>query len=346
VLFKFLYPDKDIIQFKYGSLKKLTKTENQLLINEMINNIKPFFVRIKKSDLNLPQVTNHPIIYSQLNHLESLVYNKLVVALESESDEVDRASIFFRLFQASNNICLLNKPFIDNDIEFLGDNLSALNLTKILGENLIKNLNEIQEDYVPSKFLQVLKLVKELAHKGQKVIIWGLFIDSIKRLNDYLLTNGLKGSYIIGETPINYSNKFFNQDEIREGILDRFKNDPNINFLISNPVVLGESISLHKSCHHAVYFEMSYSAAPYIQSRDRIHRVWLDSLNNQIEYSTNYYHIVNQNKLDEKCYHKVTNKFTKMIQVIEHDVPLFTEDLEGDRNTLINEVLNEYRKNQ
>ena len=44
---------------------------------------------------------------------------------------------------------------------------------------------------------------------------------------------------------------------------------------------------------------MSYSAAPYIQSRDRIHRVWLDSSNKQVVYPTNYYHIMNRQKLDE-----------------------------------------------
>ena len=43
-------------------------------------------------------------------------------------------------------------------------------------------------------------------------------------------------------------------------------------------MVLGESVSLHRSCHHAIYFEMDYNAAPYFQSRDRIHRVWLDEI--------------------------------------------------------------------
>jgi hypothetical protein len=345
-LFKFIYPDKNVIQFKYQNLKSLTKNENQLLIKEMIDNIKPFFVRIKKSDLNLPPVTEHSNIYSQLNELEEEIYNRLIEALKNESDEIDKTSIFFRLFQASNNICLLNKPFIENDIEFYGSNLSAINLTNILGNSLIKRLNEIQLNYIPTKFIEVLKLVKELSNKGEKVIIWGLFIDSIKRLNDYLLSNGLNGNYIIGETPINDSPKLGNYIETRESILERFKNEPGVDFLISNPVVLGESISLHKSCHHAIYFEMSYSAAPYIQSRDRIHRVWLDSMNNQVVYPTNYYHIMNRHKLDEMCFLKVNNKFIKMIQVIEHEVPLFIEDLDSERNILIKEVLDEYKKNR
>lgn len=345
-LFKFIYPDKNVIQFKYQNLKSLTKNENQLLIKEMIDNIKPFFVRIKKSDLNLPPITEHPCVYSQFNEFEEEIYNRLIESLNAESDEIDKTSIFFRLFQASNNICLLNKPFIENDIEFYGSNLSAINLTTILGESLIKRLNEIHLNYIPSKFTEVLKLVKELSSNGEKVIIWGLFIDSIKRLNDYLQANGLRGSYIIGETPINDSTKRGDLNETRESILERFKNDPNVDFLISNPVVLGESISLHKSCHHAIYFEMSYSAAPYIQSRDRIHRVWLDSMNNQVVYPTNYYHIMNRNKLDEMCFLKVNNKFVKMIQVIEHDVPLFIEDLDAERNLLIKEILDEYKNSR
>ena len=35
-----------------------------------------------------------------------------------------------------------------------------------------------------------------------------------------------------------------------------------------------ESISLHKACHHSIYLERTFNAGHFIQSKDRIHRVW------------------------------------------------------------------------
>ena len=46
-----------------------------------------------------------------------------------------------------------------------------------------------------------------------------------------------------------------------------------------------------------IYFELSYSAAPYIQSRDRIHRVWLEN-GKQKDYETNYYHLIAKPAID------------------------------------------------
>ena len=87
-----------------------------------------------------------------------------------------------------------------------------------------------------------------------------------------------------------------NYELTRENIIESFKTS-DLDYLISNPVVLGESISLHKVCHHAIYFEQWYAAAPYVQSRDRIHRVWLDQNMKQINYETNYYHILTSKTL-------------------------------------------------
>ena len=47
--------------------------------------------------------------------------------------------------------------------------------------------------------------------------------------------------------------------------------------IITNPHTLAESVSLHKSCHDAVYVELNFNLSQYLQSRDRIHRLGIPS---------------------------------------------------------------------
>ena len=48
-----------------------------------------------------------------------------------------------------------------------------------------------------------------------------------------------------------------------------------IQVLITNPHTMAESVSLHKQCHDAVYFEYSFNLTHMLQSRDRINRLGL-----------------------------------------------------------------------
>lgn len=64
--------------------------------------------------------------------------------------------------------------------------------------------------------------------------------------------------------------------EVRQAILSAFcKGD--LDFLITNPHTLAESVSLHSICHDAIYFEYSYNLVHLLQSKDRIHRLGLPS---------------------------------------------------------------------
>src|SRR3546814_10790138 len=58
----------------------------------------------------------------------------------------------------------------------------------------------------------------------------------------------------------------------REAIIDGFHRAPGQAILIANPQAVGESISLHKACRTAIYFDRAFNAGRYIQSKDRIHR--------------------------------------------------------------------------
>ena len=194
------------------------------------------------------------------------------------------------------------------------------------------------------------KYFTNLKKKKQKVVIWGVYIDSIKRLHNLLKSKGLIGEIVIGETKKgDDEEKDFKNDNTRKKIINSFKSfgENSLDYIITNPVVLGESVSLHRHCHNSIYFELSYSAAPYVQSRDRIHRVWIENGKQEI-YETNYFHFVTKSEnirnIDERIFSRVDKKWKDMEKIIEHEIPLFSENIDNEINTLIKELINDYQQ--
>tara|TARA_R110002020_G_scaffold22944_3_gene76997 strand:+ start:5932 stop:7884 length:1953 start_codon:yes stop_codon:yes gene_type:complete len=340
-IFKFIYPDRNVTGYRPDFLKGLTQSPIQSNINQLIENIKPFFVRIKKTDLNLPPYTDHPIIQNQLSELESKVYDRLESAISISDSDANKHSLHFRMIQACNNLNLLNKSLLSFEEENFDLFDSKLILENILGSKLSNRVKNLDSNYIPSKHILVKNLVTNIVRENGKVVLWGVFIDSIKRLHKFLEASGLKGAYVIGETKKKSKNDY-EEDITREKIISNFKNS-DLDYIISNPVVLGESISLHKVCHNAIYFEQWYAAAPYVQSRDRIHRVWLDDKMNQILYETNYFHIISNRRTDNDIHNRVQSKFRRMMDIIEHDIPFFDENIDDERSLLIQNIIDDYR---
>src|SRR5262249_22542929 len=63
--------------------------------------------------------------------------------------------------------------------------------------------------------------------------------------------------------------------DTREIIIDRFLNTNGPALLVTNPASTSESVSLHQSCHNAIYLDRTYDCALFLQSIDRIHRLGL-----------------------------------------------------------------------
>ena len=57
----------------------------------------------------------------------------------------------------------------------------SLDLKKVLGSEITEELQNLNE-YVPSKFNVILDLSNKLKNDGKKILLWGRYIDSIKRL--------------------------------------------------------------------------------------------------------------------------------------------------------------------
>ncbi len=74
-LFQFIWPTKNIINFYPYQLKDMSQNTNDPRISKLLSNISPFFLRIRKSDLKIPEpIENEPIIVS-MGPVQREIYN-------------------------------------------------------------------------------------------------------------------------------------------------------------------------------------------------------------------------------------------------------------------------------
>ncbi len=348
-LYEFIWPKKDIIDFNVFQLRDMSTRRFDSRVDKLIENISPFFIRIKKSDI-LPAdkypVANHDGDLVPMGAVQREIYDfienqYLGYFQENEASLAATAEItkarFIRLMQAATNPALLSTPL---ERYFKEDGLGSdlfIDDSEVIGKILrYKTLEP-----VPSKFEFILRKVESLVASGEKVILWGTFIRNIKDLQIYLHANGIESEILIGEVPVEQDE--FTEDIVtREKIIRRF-HDPNSSFkvIIANPFAVAESISLHKACHHAIYFERTFNAANFIQSKDRIHRVGLAE-----DITTHYHYVLSENSIDETIHRRLAEKEIRMLELIEsREIPLMSEnmnydiDLENDVKAIIRDYV-------
>lgn len=349
-LYKFIYPFKykEILQFHYQNLEDLTKnaSADSDRVHKLKDNISPFFIRIKKDDLKLPPI-QESIIKITMDDKQREIYdfieNKYVDEFRKNpsadvKDLLNRAKLI-RLRQASTNPSLLSKTLKDSlqngEEKWDTDpNYKFLEYSEefIDDSDFFNKILKYAELQTPSKFIAILDLIKErILPQNGKVIIWTIFIQNAKELQQYLENNGINTKLLIGE---------ISQAE-REITISKF-NDPNnseFSVVIANPFSVAESISLHKGCHNAIYLERDYNASNFIQSKDRIHRVGLP-----VNTETNYYYIVSENSIDEIINFRLRQKVERMEQIINDDIPLFIRINDNDETDLIKDLIASYAK--
>ena len=133
---------------------------------------------------------------------------------------------------------------------------------------------------------------------------------------------------IYGATPIHATSV---KDELtREEIICEFVNPGSgIDILVANPAACAESISLHKTCSHAIYYDLSYNCAQYLQSLDRIHRV------GGSEYkSAHYYFLQYEDTIDNDILANLRVKSTRMSEIVDQDYAIYSLDMFGQDDDL------------
>lgn len=340
-LIRFIWPHKykDILGFHHGNLQQMTKDGeiDTQRVHRLTENVSPFFIRIKKEDLKLPEAIDHPATEVVMGPRQKEIYNFIESKYIDEFANNQSASLkdvfnkarLIRLRQAATNPALLNRPLEDYYHE-----LGIVDDIGIDDSSLMKRINDYSDNEVPAKFEAALELLKKLlANDGEKAIIWSIFVQNARDLQDYLQRQGIGSKLLIGSV-----------DELeREDIIEKFNNPENDEFraVIANPMVVGESISIHKGCHNAIYLERDYNAASLIQSKDRIHRVGLDP-----GTVTNYFYLVAADTVDQVIHTKLDEKVTRMSKFINKEIPLFVNnlDFEEDETDLVKELIRDYAR--
>jgi SNF2 family DNA or RNA helicase len=347
-LFKFIYPFKfkEILKFHFHNLEDMTfknKPEN-LRVQELKENISPYFIRIKKGDLGLPPIEEN-IISVDMNPYQREIYDFIEAEYIENFKENNSGTIkdvlnkakLIRLRQASTNPSLLSrtlKDSLENDFisgEYDPNTIFTTDTDEYINDseffNKICNYSDFE---IPKKFTEILKILNEkiLVNNG-KVIIWTIFIQNAKQLQEFLKDNGINSNLLIGEV---------NQQD-REVTIKKFNDSENSEFqvIIANPFSVAESISLHKGCHNAIYLERDYNCSNFLQSKDRIHRVGLKE--NQV---TRYYYFISKDSIDEVINHRLQLKIKMMNEIINDDIPLFSRIDDNDETDIIKELISNY----
>ena len=296
-----MYPDEYSTFFAWD-LNELNKIDPK----DVNRKLAPFFWRTNKKDLHVPKPEPDKIIKVEPSEKQKILANAIY---ENENSTL---ALFIRLLQASTNPELLKYNI----------NYQELGLVDVDSYNLNQNLHKIEkenqssvenyktfslEDIKTPKFDRGIKLITDLVNEGKKVLVWGMFVETMQKIKRCLDSKGIKVILVYGETP----------KKDREGLINEFR-DGSAQVLISNPNTLGESISLHQTVHDAVYFEYNFNLTFMLQSRDRINRLGL-----QNDQYTRYYYLMSkgdvahQGFIDERVYRRLKEKEQVMMNAIE-----------------------------
>jgi len=315
----FLWPGKQLLGEK-NAYK--TRSENATEQESIKRQIRPFFYRVKKKDLELPDPIFHRTEYI-LNPIQSQIYNALSIRLLSDLalQPEDRTKLKYwrkakmvRLLQAASNPSLLTKYSEEFAIPPLSSD----------GTSIIQLIEKYPQFERPAKFEAAIHLTRKLLKEGKKVLIWTSFIHNIKML-EYNLTD-VNYYSIHGAIPRDdKEDEAFN----REKQIQEFKTTKMPSLLIANPAACAESISLHKICHDAIYLDRTFNCGQYVQSLDRIHRIGLEK-----DETVNYHILIAKNTIDETIDRRLDDKFQTMIKVLEEELPIGTMDVEGQEMEL------------
>ncbi|SKC67895.1 Superfamily II DNA or RNA helicase, SNF2 family [[Eubacterium] yurii] len=308
-------------------------------IRDINTKIHPFFWRTSKKDLNVPLVEDDYIELvdpseEQLNLAEQIYLN-----------EKSSLARLIRLIQASTNPSLVTKKIDYKELMSYDDDgdiysISQNEFNSLLNENASKKSKISYADIdvynmVSPKFQKGINLVHKLVLEGKKVLVWGIFVDTLFKIASTLKEKGIRVNLVYGGT----------EKSERTLLIDEFR-DGDIQVLISNPQTLGESVSLHQSVHDAIYFEYNFNLTFMLQSRDRIHRLGLDK--NQY---TRYYYLQTASEdinsfrpgfIDEKIYNRLKDKEKLMYEAIDDK----TLSIEYDKNEIFEaiKIIDEERK--
>jgi SNF2 family DNA or RNA helicase len=279
--------------------------------DNVVDLIRPVYVRTTKTELGLPPITRQ-LIGLPMAPVQDELYRlmKFEVAREAASALSVRSKRAFRRLGRSVARLLQfvsNPSLLSSEMRFAHPDLLAAVLSEGDGP----------------KVRYVLSRARSLARQGHKVLIWSSFVKNVEYLASRL--SDLGAVYIHGGVDAGDES----DDETREGKIKLFHDDLNVRVMIANPAAASEGVSLHRICHHAIYLDRTFNAAHYLQSEDRIHRFGLPP-----DQETLVEIVECLNTVDETVRERLNFKINKMAEALNDPslrpdpIPLDPSDIE------------------
>ena len=341
-LFDFIHPKKNILGFNISQLNRMSKGKTS--VSPLNEKAKSFFTRITKKNLDIPEPI-FTVKAIQMSPKQERIYTLInsKVANNRKQRKLFMNANLIRLRQAASNPMILTEPIEE---ELYGANINDELMTAQSLQEIASQVKEFNNDDDLPKLQALLDEVKTAKEKNERILIWTYFIKNVELIHRHLVKNlsDIDINVITGATPVEKSDVHFdpNHELTREKTLEKFRaNKPSV--LLATPHCIGESISLHKHCHKAIYYDRDYNCGLFIQSKDRIHRFGLTK--NDI---TEYIFLVSKDTIDEIIANTLNDKETRMIDMLESDeIPLLAEeDEETIQLNIINKIIESYHERQ
>lgn len=309
-LLNIMFPKEYNSYFRY-SLSTLSNPSSDV-VEDINTKIQPFYCRTSKDDLKIPPANPDITLDYESSSDELELYNRLLSLCE-----LNPLVAIVRILQAESDPSMLMidsvpKDIIDSFKEAIDDEeYQEKPLPLIPSLSNLKDL--VNKIGITTKTRMCIDEVQKLVSQGKTVIIWCIFKKSISNLDELIRNLGIECEIVDGSVQVSERTK----------IINRFKSG-DFPVLITNPHTLAESVSLHHVCHDTIYFEYSYNLVHLLQSKDRIHRLGLDSDQyTQHRFMAIHYpsvfdvNLENSPSLDKAIYDRLQEKDTIMKQAIE-----------------------------
>lgn len=247
----------------------------------VLRDIHPFVARTPKEALGLRpyQVHRHEVeLEPTQDEIYELILGNFRRRLEdagSWTEKLDtlRRARPIRLLQAATNPALFNRA----DTQYRLPPIDRSNAT------LMDRLASYPDLEVPAKTTAALRLITQITQRGGKVVCWSNFLGNLDDLAGRVRQLGIACFQVDGRLPTgddagdDGNPDRENQDDLdtRERVIAKFLAPGQPAVLVTNPASCSESISLHRTCHNAIYLDRTYDCAQFLQSIDRVHRLGL-----------------------------------------------------------------------
>ncbi len=307
----FLFGDNEIMTaLDKAKVDVLVEKDNLSEASQLLREkLDPFYIRVKKKDLHLSEQIFKPPLLIQMNPIEKQIHEAIITKIKNYPIKQYHQNIeFIKKIRRARILRLRqNCSYVKNLLTAIPSDMKDVkeDLTDGIA-NLISNYDDKE---IPAKIEALKSLVLPIIKSRKKVLIWSSHLKTMDLIKKHLIFEKLNVELINGKTDL----------KKRDDIKNQFNNkNSDLDIIVANPQACSESISLHKACNNAIYYDQNYNTAEFIQSMDRIHRVG-GSTTEPVYYDFLHY----EDSIDEQVYKRVFEKADRQMQVIEEDNIMF-----------------------